>query len=95
VSPSKNLRVIKLAGLIVLTCLVLIYAGGLVLGFAATASAFLVRLLEFIGVVGLPVAGGAVLAWFAYKLLLQPVFRQRKLNRIREHRALRNPHDRD
>lgn len=88
-SRIKSLRAIKLGGLLLLTCLVLIYAGGLLLGFAATITGFLVRLLEFIGVVGIPAAGGLVLAWFAYKLLLQPVFRLRKLNRLREYRALR------
>lgn len=85
----KSLRAIKLTGLLLLICLVLIYAGSFLLGFAATITAFLIRVVEFIGVVGMPVAGGAVLAWFGYKLLLQPVFRLRKLNRIREYRALR------
>lgn len=50
---------------------------------------FVVRVLElFVGLV-IPVAGGAVLASFAYKLFLQPVLRQRKLDRIREYRARR------
>lgn len=85
----KHFRAARLAGLIALTCVALVYAGGLLLGFAATVSAFLLRVLEFAGVVLMPVAGGAVLCWFAYKLLLQPVFRQRKLDRIREYRAQR------
>lgn len=88
-SLLKNPRAIKFAGLIVLICLVLIYAGSLLLGFAATVSTFLIRLLEFIGVLGIPVAVCAVLAWFGYKLFIQPVLRQRKLDRIREYRAQR------
>lgn len=49
----------------------------------------LVPLLEFLIGVVVPMAGCAVLAWFGYKLLLQPVLRKRKLDRIREHRASR------
>ncbi|HEY6970374.1 MAG TPA: hypothetical protein VJA94_14290 [Candidatus Angelobacter sp.] len=70
--------------------MVLIYAGGFLLGATATVTLTLVRVLEFVGVVAIPVAGGAVLLWFAYKLFLEPVIRQRKLDRIREWRARRD-----
>lgn len=49
----------------------------------------LLPLLEFFTGVVVPAAGCAVLAWFGYRLLLQPVLRKRKLDRIREHRASR------
>lgn len=87
---SPIVRLVKIAGLILLLCLAVIYAGGLVLGIAGGISAVIIRVLEFIGVVGFPLAGLAVLSWFAYRLLLQPVFRQRKLDRIREYRARRS-----
>lgn len=90
-SLTKNVRAFKIAGLIILACIVLLYAGRLVLGATVTLSLILVRLLEFIGAVGIPLAGCAVLGWFAYKLFLQPVLRQRKLDRIRDYRARRAP----
>lgn len=90
VSRSTNARAFRLAACILVVSLVLVYAGDFVLGLAATVSAALIRMLEFIGAVGIPVAGGVVLAWFTYKLLLDPVLRQRRLNRIREHRARRD-----
>lgn len=86
----KNIRALKLAGWILLGSLLLIYAGGLILGVTAAVSLTLLRVLEFIGAVGIPVAGGAFLLWFAYKLFLEPVIRQRKLDRIRELRARRD-----
>ena len=61
---------------------VLILALGIFLG-------VVVGLLEFLVGIIVPVAACAVLAWFGYKLLLQPVLRQRKLDRIRAHRARR------
>jgi threonine/homoserine/homoserine lactone efflux protein len=70
--------------------LVLLYAGGLVLGATVTVSLLLIRVLEFTVAVVIPSAGCAVLLWFAYKLLLQPVLRQRKLDRIRDYRARRD-----
>lgn len=87
---ASSFRLLKIAALIVLICLTLVYADGLILGVASGISAMLVRVLEFIGVVGFPLAGFGVLSWFAYRLLLQPVFRQRKLDRIREYRARRS-----
>jgi hypothetical protein len=89
VLPISKIKTAKLTGLIVLVGLVTVYAGGLALGFAATVTQALLRVLEFIGVVGIPVAGGVFLLWFAYKLFLDPVIRQRKLDRIRESRAQR------
>jgi len=74
----------------VLSGLVLIYAGGFLLGATAAITVTLLRLLEFVGVIIIPVAGGAVLLWFAYKLFLEPVIRQRRLDRIREYRARRD-----
>ena len=70
--------------------MVLVYAGSFLLGATTTITLALVRVLEFIGVIGIPVAGGAVLLWFAYKLFLEPVIRQRKLDRLREYRARRD-----
>lgn len=72
-----------------LICLALIFAGGLVVGFATTASLAFIRVFEFIGAVGIPLSGAVFLAWFAYKLLLEPVARKRKLERLREYRARR------
>ena len=86
----RSTRALKIGGWILLAALVLIYAGGYVLGATATVSLMLVRVLEFLGLVAIPVAGGAFLLWFAYKLLLEPVIRQRKLDRIREYRARRD-----
>jgi len=90
VARVKNILAIKLTICILLGCVALIYAGGLVLGVTATVSLVLVRVLEFIGLVGIPVVGGAFLLWFAYKLFLEPVMRQRKLDRLRELRARRD-----
>lgn len=94
-AASKIVRVATVAGAIILICLTLVLAGGLALGFAANTSAFLIHLLEFVWAVGIPVLGAGVLGWFAYKLFIEPVIRQHKLERIREYRARRNVADTD
>jgi small neutral amino acid transporter SnatA (MarC family) len=90
VSPIRKITAVKIGGWVVLAALALIYAGGVILGATKTISLALVRVFEFIGLVGIPVAGGVFLLWFAYKMLLEPVIRQRKLDRIREYRARRD-----
>jgi hypothetical protein len=89
VLPLKQLRSVKIASIALLICVVLLYAGRLLLGVSATVAVFCLRVLEFVGAVGIPVLGGAILAWFAYKLLLEPVLRRRRLDRIRDYRARR------
>jgi len=89
-SAVKRIKLVKIAVGILLGALVLIYAGGLVLGVTAKISVTLISVLEFIGAVSIPVAAGSVLLWFGYKFFLEPVIRQRKLDRIREYRARRD-----
>ena len=89
-ATTRKNTAVKIAGWILLGGLVLIYAGGVLLGATATVTLTLVWVLELIGVVVIPVAGGAVLLWFAYKLFLEPVIRQRRLDRIREWRSRRD-----
>ena len=89
VAPSRIARLITIAGAMVLVCLTLVFAGGLAFGFAANTSAFIIHLLEFVWAVGIPLLGAGVLGGFGYKLLLEPIRRQRKLERIREYRARR------
>jgi len=89
-ATGAKIRAIKIAGWVLLGSLVAIYTGGLLLGVTAAITVTLVRLLEFIGVIIIPVAGGAFLLWFAYKLFLEPVMRQRRLDRLREYRARRD-----
>ena len=74
----RKRRGFKIAVALVLLCLVLIYLADVLL------------VGEFILGLAIPVLGGAVLLWFAYKLFLEPVLRQRKLDRIREYRAMRD-----
>jgi len=95
VASFKSFRAVKVAGLILVISLVLVYAGGLIFGFTIAVSALVIRALEFLGAVGLPAAGAICLAWFAYKLLLEPVHRRHKLERLREFRARRLIEQRD
>jgi hypothetical protein len=89
VASFKSFRGAKIAGLILVICLVLIYAGGFIFGFAFVVTVFLFRVLELLGAVGIPAVGGICLVWFAYKLLLEPVRRRHKLERLRDFRARR------
>jgi hypothetical protein len=83
-------RRVQQVALLLAICVCLLYAGSRILGFSLALSTFLLRILEFLGAVAFPLAGAAVLAWFAYKLLLEPVLRQRRLDRLRERRARRD-----
>ena len=74
----RKARGFKIAAALIVLCLVLIYLADVLL------------IGEFILSVAVPVLGGAVLVWFGYKLFLEPVLRQRKLDRIREYRAMRD-----
>lgn len=83
-------RRVQQVALLLAICVCLLYAGSRILGFSLALSTFLLRILEFLGAVAFPLAGAVVLAWFAYKLLLEPVLRQRRLDRLRERRARRD-----
>jgi hypothetical protein len=95
VASFKSFRAVKVAGLILVICLLLVYAGGLIFGFTIAVSALLIRVLELLGEIGLPAAGCVCLAWFGYKLLLEPVRRRHKLERLRDYRARRFVKQRD
>jgi len=89
-SPVRHIKAVKIAVGVLLGALILIYAGGLILGVTAKVSMTLISVLEFIGAVSIPMAAGSVLLWFGYKFFLEPMIRQRKLDRIREYRARRD-----